>query len=74
MRAKLRSGNRVTLPKAVLDAIGRCEYFELSVEANRIVLCPVRIADADVVRRKLRDRGLRERDIGRAVAWARKRK
>ena len=72
MLAKLTSKNQLTLPKAVVSAIGDARYFEVSEEAGRIVLTPVRIARADAVQAKLAELGLSEDDIADAVNWARR--
>jgi len=74
MLAKLTSKNQLTLPKAVLEAVGTSQYFEVSAEDGRIVLVPVRISRADAVRDKLHELGLDEGDVDQAVAWARKRR
>ena len=45
----------------------------LKVQARdgQIILTPVRIQSADVVRAKLAELGIAEQDVGAAVAWAR---
>ena len=71
MLAKLTSKNRLTLPKAILSDFEETEYFDVSGENGCIVLTPVRITRANVVRAKLTELGLSEADIADAVAWAR---
>lgn len=71
MLAKLTSRNQLTLPKAVLPALGGAEYLEAVEENGRIVLTPVRVNRADAVRAKLAELGLTEADVADAVAWAR---
>ena len=71
MLAKLTSKNQLTLPKAVITAVGATEYFDVTAENGRIVLTPVRVNRADVVRAKLAELGLTEDDVKDAVAWAR---
>jgi hypothetical protein len=73
MLAKLTSKNQLTLPKAVTNAIGPAEYFEVETRDGRIILTPVRIQRADAVRAKLAELDLGEADVADAVAWARKR-
>jgi hypothetical protein len=73
MLAKLTSKNQVTLPKAALSTCPDARYFEVTQEAGRIVLTPVRLNRADAVRAKLADLGLAEDDVAAAVAWARRR-
>lgn len=71
MLAKLTAKNQLTLPKAIVEAVGRAEYFEVAEEGGRIVLTPVRVTRADAVRRKLAALGITEAEVDAAVAWAR---
>ncbi len=73
MLAKITAKNQLTLPKAVTQAVGASEYFDVEVSDGRIVLTPVRIQRGDAVRAKLAELKLAEADIDAAVAWARKR-
>ncbi len=72
MLAKLTSKNQLTLPKAVVSAVPKAEYFDVTEEGGRIVLTPVRLTRADAVRAKLADLGLSQADVAEAVAWARR--
>ena len=72
MLAKITSKNQLTLPKAVVNAVGNVEYFDVVEEEGRIVLTPVRIGRADAVRTKLSQLQLSDDDIGDAIAWARR--
>ncbi len=74
MLAKLTSQNRVTLPKSVMAEFPGTEYFEVSSEAGRIVLTPVRLARIGEVQRKLKEIGITEADVADAVKWARQQK
>jgi len=71
MLAKITSKNQLTLPKAVTQAVGPAEYFQVEARAGQIVLTPVRIQRADAVRGKLAELALSEADVADAVAWAR---
>jgi len=71
MLAKMTSKNQLTLPKAVTQAIGPAEFFEIELRAGQIVLTPVRLQRADAVRAKLAELDLSETDLADAVAWAR---
>ncbi len=71
MLAKLTAKNQLTLPKAVIQAVGPAEYFEVTALDGRIVLTPVRIQRSDAVRAKLAELDLTESDIADAVTWAR---
>jgi len=71
MLAKLTSKNQLTLPKAVIDAFGPVEYFEVEANAGRIVLTPVKLQRAAAVREKLAALKLTEADVSAAVSWAR---
>jgi hypothetical protein len=71
MLAKLTSKNRLTLPKAVTQAVGGAEYFEVEARDGQTVLTPVRIQRGDAVRAKLAELNLGEHDVADAVTWAR---
>ena len=71
MLAKLTSKNQLTLPKSVTIAVGPAEYFEVEARNGQIILTPVRIQRADVVRAKLAGLDLTEKNAANAVAWAR---
>lgn len=72
MLAKVTAKNQLTLPKAITNAIGPVEYFEVEAKDGQIVLTPVRIQRADAVRAKLAKLDLQEQDIVDAVRWARR--
>jgi antitoxin component of MazEF toxin-antitoxin module len=72
MLTKRTAKNQVTLPKAVVEAVGATDYYEVAIEEGRIVLTPVRVQRADSVRSKLAELGVSAADIEDAVAWARK--
>jgi hypothetical protein len=72
MLAKITAKNQLTLPKAVVNAVGPAEYFEVQARDGQIVLTPVRIQRADAVRVKLAELGIEEADVADAVAWARR--
>ena len=71
MLAKLTTKNQLTLPKSVLTTVPKADYFEIEVESGRIVLTPVRMQKADVVREKLAALGIGEEDVADAISWAR---
>ena len=71
MLAKITSKNQLTLPKAVVAAVGATEYFDVEVHQGQIVLTPVRIQRGDAVRGKLAALGLGDSDVAAAVHWAR---
>lgn len=71
MLAKMTSKNRLTLPKAAVQAVGAVEYFDVAVRDGQIVLTPVRFQSGDAVRGKLVALGLRRADISAAVRWSR---
>ena len=71
MLAKRTAKNQVTLPKAIVQAVGDADYYNVSTENGRIVLTPVRIQQADMVRTKLAELGITEDDVQDAITWAR---
>ena len=42
MLAKRTAKNQVTLPKAIVQAVGDADYYDVSTENGRIILTPVR--------------------------------
>ena len=72
MLAKMTSKNQLTLPKAVTDALGTPEYFEIETRSGQLILTPVRHERADAVRAKLAELNLSSADIDDAVTWARR--
>ena len=72
MLAKITAKNQLTLPKAITNAIGPAEYFDVKAKDGQIVLTPVRIQLADAVRAKLAELNLKEQDIVDAVDWGRR--
>lgn len=70
MLAKITAKNQLTLPKAVTNAVGPAEYFDVHARDGQIILTPVRIQRGDAVRAKLAELDLNEQDIADAVAWA----
>lgn len=72
MLAKKTRKNQLTLPKAIVQAVGDTDYYEVTVENGRIVLSPVRIQRADAVRAKLAELGITEGDVEDAIRWARR--
>jgi len=72
MLAKLTSKNQLTLPKKIIQKVGRSEYFEISVDNGKIILAPLQTGRADAVRDKLTALGISEDDVADAVAWARR--
>ncbi|MBF0166948.1 MAG: AbrB/MazE/SpoVT family DNA-binding domain-containing protein [Alphaproteobacteria bacterium] len=72
MLAKLTSKNQLTLPKAIVNAVEKTDYFDVAEVDGCIVLTPVRLSRADAVRTKLAALGIVEEDVADAVAWARR--
>ncbi|HHK60183.1 MAG TPA: AbrB/MazE/SpoVT family DNA-binding domain-containing protein [Desulfobacterales bacterium] len=74
MLAKVTSKNQITIPKQIMDEIGRPDYFEVQCENGLVLLKPVRTYDTDLarIRAKMRSLGLTERTVAEAVAWARR--
>ena len=72
MLAKITAKNQLTLPKAITNAIGPVEYFDVQTRDGQVVLTPVRIQRADAVRAKLAALGVSDQDVADAVSWARR--
>jgi antitoxin component of MazEF toxin-antitoxin module len=69
--AKRTSKNQLTLPKAVVEAVGVADYYDVAIENGRIVLTPVHPGAAFQVRTRLNELGITEADVADAVAWSR---
>ncbi|WP_238947354.1 hypothetical protein [Vandammella animalimorsus] len=65
MLAKLTAQNQIPLPKAAVSAVDAAEYFDVQVENGRIVLTPVRMHQAQVVRDQLQRFGHQRAGRGR---------
>lgn len=74
MLAKRTTKNQLTLPKAIIEATGAADYYEVNAENGRIILTPLRIQRADAVRSKLSQLGITAGDVKEAIAWARKKR
>jgi hypothetical protein len=78
MLAKKTSKNQITLPKEIVKAFPRAEYFDVSIRDNAIRLMPVKItpvqSSLDSVKDKMKKLGLTEKDVTEAIQWARSRK
>jgi hypothetical protein len=78
MLAKKTAKNQITLPKAIAGAFPDTQYFDVSIQDNRIILLPVKMqpveASLEDVREKMRRLGVSEQDVGEAVRWARGKK
>jgi hypothetical protein len=71
MLAKITAKNQLTLPKALVQAVGATEYFDVEARDGQLILTPVRIQRGDAVRAKLAELDLTADDMAQAVAWAR---
>jgi hypothetical protein len=78
MLAKRTSKNQITLPKEIAKAFSDTEYFDVSIEGNRILLMPVKItpigSTLEGVRDKIKKLGITNKGIGEAIQWARRKK
>ncbi len=72
MLAKCTAKNQLTLPKAIVQATGEVDYYDISTENGRIVLTPMRLHQTEAVREKLASTGIGKSDIEEAIEWARK--
>jgi len=73
MIAKKTVKNQITLPKKIAERFPDCNYFDVTAEADKIVLRPVDPAALTKVRQKLAELGIEERHVREAVEWARER-
>jgi|GEM_PF-194525 len=61
----------VTIPKEVAARFPGVAYFEVTEDAGRVILTPLRPSRADEVREQLQDYGIEPGDVEDAVRWAR---
>lgn len=77
MLAKKTTKNQITLPKSIVERLPKTDYFEVSLRGEDILLKPVVIetkgTKLDRVRNKMKALGLKEKDVGAAIRWARNR-
>jgi hypothetical protein len=75
MLAKRTYKNQITIPKGIMKAFPRIEYFDVSQRGNAIVLRPVEAKPAGdrlaAIRSKVKALGLTESDLEAAIRWAR---
>ena len=53
MLTKRTRKNQITIPKAVLQAVGETDYYEVSTQNGKIILTPFQLQQAETVRAKL---------------------
>ena len=80
MLAKKTSKNQVTLPKEIADRFPGTDYFDVQVKGRAILMRPVRIepeeddSTIEAVRERVRKMRLTDKDVVKAVKWARSRR
>ena len=72
MIAKTTSKNQLTLPKAATAVVGSTENSDVETNSSEMEVTTVQIRRGDVVRAKLADLDLSDKDIADAVTWSRK--
>lgn len=72
MIAKMTSKNQLTLPKAVVEALGTPEYFDIEAREGQLILTPVRLQRTDAIRERIRAMHITEQDVQDAIEWARR--
>jgi hypothetical protein len=77
MLCKKTVKNQITLPKKIMERFKGITYFEVETKENKIILTPVRIKSDEEskllnIRRKILSLGISEKDIDKAIEWARK--
>jgi hypothetical protein len=78
MLCKRTYKNQITLPKKIIERFKDVEYFDAEFDEEKIILKPVKITPlTDTSLSKIRDKisslGLTDKDIEKAIWWARKR-
>jgi hypothetical protein len=77
MLAKKTVKNQITLPKSIVERLPKTDYFEVSLRGEEILLRPVVIESKgtklDLIRKKIKALGFKEKDVDAAIRWARTR-
>ena len=75
MLTKRTAKNQLTLPKEIIKHFEDIEYFDATLENERIILTPVRITPAsaglEAIRKKMEKLGVGPDDVAQAIQWAR---
>jgi hypothetical protein len=71
MLAKRTSKNQITLPKAIVGQVANCDYFDVTLRPDGILLTPVEIKPMDIVLQKLSSIGMDNGALVEALTWAR---
>jgi hypothetical protein len=77
MLCKKTYKNQITLPKKIMDNFKNVEYFEAESKKDRIILKPVEIRPVSLltqIRKKISSLGFTEKDIEKAISYARKKR
>lgn len=78
MLAKKTSKNQVTLPKKALQGIPETDYFDVTAQGGVLILRPVTMAEPGsrlaTVRQKIKNLGMKSKDLDQAITWARSRR
>ena len=77
MLCKKTYKNQITLPKKIMEPFAGIEYFDITATDEEIVLKPAKITPVVStslagIRKKISSLGLTEKDIDKAIEWARK--
>lgn len=77
MLCKKTVKNQITLPKRIIQGFEDVEYFEAETIEEKIILTPVKVTSVKKnsltdIRKKISKLGLTEKDIEKAITWARK--
>ncbi len=78
MLVKKTYKNQITLPKALAGRFPGIDYFEAEEnETGYLILKPVKMtaatgSNAEIVKAKIKKLGIDEKDIEKAIEWARK--
>jgi hypothetical protein len=63
--------NRITLPLAIASCFSDVEYFDVKTDGERIIMRPLQRNPGAKVRGRLSKLGIDEKDVAKAIAWAR---
>ena len=74
MLVKMTSKNQITIPKAIIKSFKGIQYFQIGTDNECIILTPIKVHRADIVRAKLASMQIKESNVKNAIKWVKNRK
>ena len=73
MLAKMTSKNQITIPKKIINQMGKVKHFDVTLKNGNIVMKPIEFYETNLeqIRSKINKLGLEKDAIAEAIRWAR---